>query len=219
VRTPLRLALAGLLATVLAGAWAFDSHRPPRPVSPAPVAAGAAADRAAAGPAASAPPVRPIIGAEPAPAGPRDRIAEPVRLRIPALHVDSPLERLGRRRDGTLTAPSRWDEAGWYTGGPRPGEQGPAVVAGHVDSTAGPAVFFDLRRLGPGAVVQVVLRGGRVERWVVDDVRAVPKDRFPTALVYGPQPVPVLRLITCTGDFDAAAHSYVDNLVVSAHLT
>jgi hypothetical protein len=52
----------------------------------------------------------------------------------------------------------------------------------------------------------------------VGDIRRVPKNRFPTALVYGPQPVPVLRLITCTGRFDLAARSYQDNLVVSAYL-
>jgi sortase (surface protein transpeptidase) len=92
------------------------------------------------------------------------------------------------------------------------------VIAGHVDSTAGPAVFFSLRDLRRGDAVLVVDRRGTVHHFVVDGVRSYPKDRFPTASVYGPQPLPVLRLITCTGAFDEAARSYVDNLVVSAHL-
>jgi hypothetical protein len=145
------------------------------------------------------------------------RVGVPIRLRIPALGVDTRLDRLGRRRDGSLDAPPQWNVPGWYAGGPRPGEIGPAVIAGHVDSTAGPAVFFGLARLRVGAAVDVVARGGRVLRFVVAQIRRFRKSRFPTALVYGPEPVPVLRLVTCTGDFDPAARSYLDNLVVSAY--
>jgi hypothetical protein len=57
-----------------------------------------------------------------------------------------------------------------------------------------------------------------VRHFVVDGLASFRKTRFPTALVYGPQPLPVLRLITCTGAFDAAQHNYLDNLVVTAHL-
>jgi sortase (surface protein transpeptidase) len=92
------------------------------------------------------------------------------------------------------------------------------MIAGHVDSTLGPAVFYRLRDLRPGDRVFVTDRRGTVRRFVVDDLASFRKSRFPTALVYGPQPLPVLRLITCTGAFDAARGSYVENLVVSAHL-
>jgi sortase (surface protein transpeptidase) len=158
------------------------------------------------------------LGAAIAVAQPREPAAVPVRLRVPALHIDAPLQHLGLEPDGTLEPPSAWNVPGWYARGPRPGDPGPAVIAGHVDSTAGPAVFFSLRDLRRGDAVLVVDRRGTVHHFVVDGVRSYPKDRFPTASVYGPQPLPVLRLITCTGAFDEAARSYVDNLVVSAHL-
>lgn len=149
---------------------------------------------------------------------PAPLVALPQRLSIPAIGVDSPLERLGLLPDHTLQPPAQWGEAGWYADGVRPGAPGPAVIAGHVDSVSGPAVFYRLRDLRPGAVALVRLGDGRTLRFVVDTVHVYPKDRFPTAAVYGPTALPELRLITCTGDFDFRAHSYVDNLVVSAHL-
>ncbi|MDQ2838695.1 MAG: sortase [Actinomycetota bacterium] len=132
--------------------------------------------------------------------------------------MQSRLQALGLNKDGTLQTPSQWQQAGWYSRGVLPGELGPAVIAGHVDSVSGPAVFFRLKELKPGDTAAVIQRNGHVLMFEVDTVQEYPKDKFPTALVYGPTPVPVLRLITCTGDFDQAAHSYVDNLVVSTHL-
>jgi hypothetical protein len=47
-------------------------------------------------------------------------------------------------------------------------------------------------------------------------VAAYPKDQFPTEAVYGNIDHPGLRLITCGGEFDHHAGSYVDNIVVYA---
>ena len=100
----------------------------------------------------------------------------------------------------------------------RPGDVGPAVLAGHVDSTTGPAVFYRLGDLRPGDPVQVQ-RSGRWLTFKVVDVRRYPKNAFPTAEVYGPTPDPQLRLITCSGVFDRARHSYLENTVVYAVAT
>jgi sortase (surface protein transpeptidase) len=208
----IRLARVCLCAGVAAGAWLLT------PASPSTGTASAVDPSRLVGPRAAPAVAPPVLGAEPVTEAPARGAAVPVRLRIPALRVDVQLETLGVGPGGTLNAPTRWGVPGWYAGGPRPGDPGPAVIAGHVDSTTGPAVFFLLRRLGRGDAVYVTDRSGRVWRFVVDDIRTFAKTRFPTAFVYGPQPVPVLRLITCTGDFDAAQHSYRDNLVVSAHL-
>ncbi|HEY7048661.1 MAG TPA: class F sortase [Jatrophihabitantaceae bacterium] len=142
----------------------------------------------------------------------------PMRLRVPAIDVDTALQSLRLMPDGSLQSPSAWQTAGWYAGGVRPGAVGPAVIAGHVDSTSGPAVFYRLRELRPGDRVVVQQRDGRSLTFVVDGLARYPKADFPAQLVYGPAPVPELRLITCSGDFDVQAHSYLDNLVVSAHL-
>src|SRR2546421_6628618 len=143
-----------------------------------------------------------------------DMIAEPVRLRIPALQVDTPLERLGRQPDGTIAVPESPNIAGWYVAGPRPGQPGPAVILGHVDSINGPGVFFRLDQLSPGAAVEVDRADGTTAGFPVVSVSRVPKTNFPSELVYSPTLQPSLRLVTCGGSFDYRARSYRDNVIV-----
>ncbi|WP_164983968.1 sortase domain-bontaining protein, partial [Cellulomonas endophytica] len=111
-----------------------------------------------------------------------------------------------------------WQRAGWYREGVVPGDVGPAVVAGHVDSSDGPAVFVGLERLAPGDPVVVTLSDGSTRTFLVDDALRAPKAEFPTSEVYRTTPTPQLRLITCDGDFDRTTGHYVDNLVVRATL-
>jgi len=147
-----------------------------------------------------------------------DQPALPVRLQIPAIAVSTPLVRLGRLPDGSIEVPHDWNTAGWYDRGPRPGQPGPAVILGHVDSKTGPAVFFRLRALRPRDVVRVGLADDRILVFRVQRVERYPKDKFPAEAVYLPTLNRELRLITCGGDFDYAAGSYRDNIVVYATL-
>ncbi len=142
----------------------------------------------------------------------------PVSLTIASIGVQTSLQPLGLLANGSLQSPSQWGVAGWYDGGVVPGQVGPAVIAGHVDSTKGPAVFYRLKNLQPGATAAVTEQDGAVLTFVVDTVQSFPKNQFPTATVYGPTPDAELRLITCTGVFDSSARSYLSNLVVTAHL-
>jgi len=146
------------------------------------------------------------------------QVAAPVRLRIPALRVNSALQRLGLQADGTVAVPKRPDVAGWYEAGPRPGEDGPAVILGHVDSRAGPGIFFDLVRLPRGAVIEVDRADGSTATFRVTRVSRVAKTRFPTDLVYAPTLEPTLRLVTCGGSFDESRRSYRDNVIAFASL-
>lgn len=140
----------------------------------------------------------------------------PTRVRIPAIGVDSPLERLSLDANRRLVPPSDYDEAGWFAdSGIAPGDLGAAVLAGHVDSTRGPAVFFRLHQLKRGDVIQVS-RGGTVVTFTVTEVEQYPKNRFPTDKVYRPTPDAQLRVITCGGDFDRGRLTYRDNIVVYA---
>lgn len=145
-------------------------------------------------------------------------VRPPVRVRIPAIGVESPLQRLGRNADGTVEVPSRWGVAGWFAQGPRPGELAPALIVGHVDSRAGPAVFHQLRALRRGDEVVVQRRDGPSARFVVQRLRRRDKDRFPTKAVYFPTLEPTLRLVTCGGPFDASVGHYRDNVIVFATL-
>lgn len=168
---------------------------------------------------------RPLAKSSPAPHGifaapplarSAKQVARPVALTIPAIGVSTPLEQLGRTPQGTLQVPASTTEAGWYTGSPRPGEIGSSIIAGHIDSTQGPGVFFRLRLLRPGELVYVRRADGTLVVFRVSAEHMYPKNQFPTQRVYGPTPDAELRLITCGGVFDQATGTYLSNVVVYA---
>jgi sortase (surface protein transpeptidase) len=180
-------------------------------------ACGAFAVATGAYPSAAPPAPTPVALVAPAVSSPDDGSA-PARLDIAAIGVSTDVEALDRNADGTLATPQNWNDAGWYAAGVVPGEPGPAIIVGHRDSkAAGAAVFYRLGELTPGADVTITERDGTTSHFVVDDLQQVAKADFPTDRVYGPSAHRLLRLITCIGDFDFDAHSYVDNLVVTAH--
>jgi LPXTG-site transpeptidase (sortase) family protein len=164
------------------------------------------------------------VKAFPAPTGPivavpqrvTATVAEPVSLEIPAIGVRSSLVHLGLTRSGTLQVPSTTTVAGWYTGSPRPGATGSAVIAGHIDSYKGPGIFYWLSHLKRGDRIYVRRADGTLAAFKVTAVQTYSKDKFPTDAVYGPVPDPELRLITCGGTFDYTTRSYLSNTVVYA---
>ncbi len=156
-----------------------------------------------------------LVGPQPIPAS---ATITPTHVVIPAIGVDQTnLEQLTRNPGtGELNAPVDFDKAGYYVNGATPGDPGPAVIAGHVDDTRGPKVFYRLRELKTGDPVTVTRSDGAVVTFRVDAVEQYPKGAFPTDAVYGPAPGSSLRLITCGGVYDPAARSYRDNIVVYA---
>jgi len=147
----------------------------------------------------------------------------PSAITIPSIGVQSTLVQLGLNPDKSIEVPSLDDpdsKAGWYKYSPTPGQIGPTVILGHVDSAKyGPGVFFKLGALQPGATVEVTLTDRIVAVFTVDKVVAYPKSAFPSTAVYGNIDHPGLRLITCGGTFDPAAGSYESNTVAYATLT
>jgi sortase (surface protein transpeptidase) len=158
------------------------------------------------------------------PAGARDTtagaddasIGMPIRLAIPAIHVDAAIEQAGLSASGAMEEPSSPDLVAWYTLGPRPGEPGNAVIAGHVDWTTRLAVFWHLRDLRPGDTVRVAGDDGVTRTFIVTRTTAYPRDQVPLIDVFGPASGAHLNLITCAGEFDASSHQYEETLVVSA---
>lgn len=144
--------------------------------------------------------------------------AVPTRVQIPAIGLDSALEDLALGADGRLSAPVDYDLAGWYAGGVVPGEVGPAIIAGHVDSPTAPAVFAEIGTLTTGDEIIVSLSDGSTRTFSVSGTTQSAKAEFPTASVYSNVPTPELRLITCGGAFDASTGHYLDNLIVFAEL-
>ncbi|MBC6457539.1 class F sortase [Actinomadura sp. HBU206391] len=145
----------------------------------------------------------------------------PEQISIPSIGLRARLTSLYLGPDGSLSAPpaGRPGLAGWYAQGPAPGEPGPAVILGHVDTRDGPAIFYDLGRLRPGDTVEVTRRDRAVVVFRIESIEQVPKDRFPTNKVYDPLDYAGLRLITCGGRFDRAGKSYTHNVIAYAHQT
>ena len=147
---------------------------------------------------------------------PSTRPSPPVRVEIPSIGVASRLVRLGLNADGTMEVPRDYGLAGWFTGGVMPGQDGPAVISGHVDSRSGPAVFYRLRDLRRGDTIRVQRADGDWVAFEVTTTARYAKAEFPTDAVFGPVTGPVLRVITCGGQFDRSSGHYLDNVVVTA---
>lgn len=146
----------------------------------------------------------------------REQVADPVRLRIPAIGVDAPVEPLEVDENGVLPPPTTNHGTGWWRDGPEPGEPGRAVIVGHVDSFQGPAVFFRLTEISPGDEILIDRRDGTTTVFAAQRTERHDKNAFPTQAVYGDTPDPQLRLITCGGEFDDMDRRYLDNVIVYA---
>jgi sortase (surface protein transpeptidase) len=169
------------------------------------------------------PSLRPLeVGAPGVPAPPEQGTGTapaPIRLQIPAIGVDSSLVALDLNRDGTVEVPSDFNRPGWYRRSPAPGDQGAAVILGHLDSNTGPAVFWRLSALRPGDTVRVTRQGGIQLEFAVQRTVSYPVDSFPSFDVYGATARPELRLITCGGTYSASRRRYLSNVVAFAGLS
>lgn len=145
----------------------------------------------------------------------------PTRVDIPAIGVTSDVLQLGLNADKTVQVPplGKDSRAGWYRYSPTPGQLGPSVLLGHVDSKEyGPGIFFKLGALRQGDLVSVTRTDHTVAVFRVDRVVSYPKNQFPTLEVYGNTDRSELRLITCGGKFDFSSHNYLSNIVAYASL-
>lgn len=222
-----RRVLSATAAVLIAGgavslgvAATSQSHAP----QPSPAAAGATAPGGhSVTPTTVGGPAAPPTSTAPRVAGPLLAPSVPVAIAIPAIGVHSSLQALGLNPDGSLQVPQPgllYNEAAWYKYSPTPGQLGPSVIEGHIDSAAdGPSVFFRLGALKPGDQIEVTRADHTVAVFTVTGVRQYPKTAFPTATVYGNTDFAALRLITCGGSFNTTARSYEDNTVVFSSLT
>ncbi|MFD5429177.1 class F sortase [Streptomyces sp. NPDC127084] len=143
----------------------------------------------------------------------------PVRLRIPAIHVDASMTTLALDKKGSLQLPPPGSSnlAGWYARGPAPGEAGAAIVAGHVDTPTGQAVFYQLGALRKKSTIEITRQDRRTAVFSVDAVEVYAKRSFPSRKVYGGGSAPQLRIVTCGGGYRKST-GYQGNLVVYASL-
>jgi sortase (surface protein transpeptidase) len=178
---------------------------------PAPVAHVALAGTALAAPT----PAVSDVAAAPADHTPV-QVPVPVRLRIPAIGVDAPVEVVGIAADGSMAAPQSWGDVGWYEYGALPGQLGNATLVGHLDSTTGPAVFWHLGSLTSGNALFVVMSDGSLLSFTVHEQDRYPYNDAPYERLFGPATTANLNLITCAGAWDAQQHNYLQRTVVYA---
>jgi len=198
--TLLAVGTVAVVAGVSVALLAPSAHKPPSLPRTAPSVAPSVSARA----------VPPTVAA----AIPR---SVPVEIKIPSIGVDAQVIPEGTDSAGALETPPLTEQnvTGWWDGGNTPGQDGPAVIVGHIDSAAlGPMVFWNLHELVPGEAAEVTLADGAQVWFTMVSSQQVSKTDFPTQAVYGPTPRPTLRLITCSGDFDPQTGHYDDNLIV-----
>jgi hypothetical protein len=143
----------------------------------------------------------------------------PAAVTIPAIGVRARIIALGLDSSGGVAVPSLATPllTSWYEGSSAPGQAGPAVLFGHVDSAAvGPAVFYRLGDLRPGDRVYVTRSDRRTAVFIINSVAMYSQSNFPSGKVYGFTPQPTLRLVTCGGTFDEQTHLYLDRIVAFA---
>lgn len=144
-----------------------------------------------------------------------DRI--PVSLRIPAISVSAPILPAGVEDNGDMEVPDNVGEVGWYKYGPSPGQGGSAVLAAHVDlASQGPGVFYELRTVEPGDLIEVTFDDGSIETYRAEARTIYDKDELPVDAIFSRDGPPVLTLITCGGGFNTTERSYDSNVVVYA---
>lgn len=144
--------------------------------------------------------------------------SEPTQLHINKIGLDAPLVAVSYRPDGSLQVPGAYDTAGWYKYSPTPGEMGPAIIAGHLDSPSGPAIFWRLNELQPGDIIEIGRTDSTTAKFRVDDVKQYPRDELPMQDIFGNISYSGIRLITCGGVFNTLTRHYNLNTVVFGSL-
>lgn len=144
-------------------------------------------------------------------------IARPRELIVPALGIDTNIEIVGQDESGRMDVPKNAWNVAWYEYGPKPGEKGNSVIAGHLDNVDGsPAVFYNLRSLAAGNIVMVVYEDGTRKNFQVTEINSYSDSDFPLEKVFGDSPDARLNLITCNGYWNSSIHSYSERLVITA---
>jgi len=143
---------------------------------------------------------------------------EPTRIEIPKLNVDAVIEDVGRIENGQMGVPQNPDNVGWFEPGVKPGAQGNAVMAGHIDSLTGPSVFYDLEKLEQGDEIIVHGKDDEAIRFVVTKTETYPRNDSPVDDIFGFNYSSGLTLITCTGEFNRKAKTHEERFVVYTEL-
>lgn len=146
----------------------------------------------------------------------RNESVVPVEIKIDAIQLDTVVDEMGYTESGGMEVPDNGEETGWFSPGFKPGQQGNAVIAGHVNDRSGPAVFYHLDKLRPGDLIEVTGEDGEAVIFEMESSASYPYDDAPIQQIFGASNDRMLQLITCTGEFDKDAGTHRERLVVTA---
>lgn len=144
------------------------------------------------------------------------QIELPVRLKIPKIKVDASIEYVGLTSDGAMDVPKNPGEVAWFTLGPRPGEIGSAVVAGHYGllKSGEASVFDDLNRLQRGDKIYIEDKKGATVGFIVREIRSFDPKADASTVFGSNDGKSHLNLVTCEGVWDEVSKGYPMRLVV-----
>lgn len=143
----------------------------------------------------------------------------PVRIDINKLNVHTLVEPVGTDSKGNMDVPKDVNNVAWYNLGYYPGEAGNAVVADHLDSANGPAIFAKLATLIPGDTITITTNTNKHYVYKVSGKAVYPYDKMPIDQVFGTSSMAQLNLITCSGTFIRTKKTYSNRIVVFSQLT
>ena len=139
----------------------------------------------------------------------------PSRLKIPKIGVDATIDHLGTTPQGEMSTPDGAANAGWFNLGPRPGENGNAVINGHFGYKNNiPAVFDNLHKLQKGDKLYTTNEKNETTAFVVRELRTYTPNEDATDIFRSSDGQAHLNLITCQGVWNKAQKSYSTRLVV-----
>lgn len=147
----------------------------------------------------------------------QEHIGTPITLAIQKLGVTAHVESVGMDSKGRMDIPQNFNNVAWYNLGFKPGQNGSAVIDGHVDTPTGaPAVFAQIANLQPGDSITIQDIYNKTYIFTVTKVANYPFDKLPMQIIFNSTDRPRLNLITCAGVWDRVAKNYSERTVVFA---
>jgi len=143
----------------------------------------------------------------------------PTNLKIPSIGLNASVEQVGKKDDGSMGTPQKFEDVAWYSLGSKPGEPGNAVIDGHVNNALTKAgVFQHLSSVKLGDMIIVSDSSGHALNYKVTDIEEYPADTAPAASIFATTGPSQVVLITCDGDWVPADKTFSARLVVFARL-
>ncbi len=148
-------------------------------------------------------------------AQPVQKAGEPRVLSIPSIKLTATVTDVGLLPDGKLDVPDP-TKVGWYTLGPKPGEKGKAILDGHLDSSKGSGIFWNLHNVKIDDIISVTDENGAKRDFRVRDMQVYDVRTAPMQTIFGESDDHLLNIITCAGNWDRSLGHYDKRLVVYA---